>query len=213
MRYERLLLPLLPFSLVLGALSVISAACGGGTTTSSSGAGGGGAAGDCFDYSSFDAGAKVSFPNDVVPIFQNSCALSIACHTCDTSTNPQCTNSTYKPFLGIPMGMVPSMNQLAAIISSTVGQAADLQLSTVDQSTMVGNPDMKIITAGDPGQSFMMYKLDGAFPMTPTNNEVTCMTLTCAKSSTCGQAMPSAGMPLADRDVIRRWIAQGASAN
>jgi hypothetical protein len=209
MRYERLLLPLLPFSLVLGALSVISAACGG--TTSSGG--GGGTAGDCFDYSSFDAGANVSFPNDVVPIFQNSCALSIACHTCDTTTNPQCTNSTYKPFLGVPSGSTASMNQLTAIIGQTVGVKADLQLSTVDQMTMVGNPDMNIITARDPAHSFMMYKLDGAFPMNPTNNEVTCMTLTCAGTQTCGQAMPSAGMPLADREVIRRWIAQGASPN
>jgi hypothetical protein len=77
---------------------------------------------------------------------------------------------------------------------------------------MVGNPDMKIIAAGDPAHSFMMYKLDGDPTAADMSAEVSCPTLTCAANKTCGGSMPSGGpqlMPM-DRDIIRRWIAQGA---
>jgi hypothetical protein len=209
MRNDRFFVPLLPASLLLGALGIVSAACGG-----SSGAGGGGS-NDCFNYSGFNSMTPaVSFKTDVLPIFRGSCALSVACHGCDTATDPTCTNSGYKPYLGTGLtDAAPTPTQIMAILSSTVGAPASLQLSTIDSTTMVGNPDMDIVKAGDPAHSFMMYKLDGNFPTTPSNNEVTCSSLTCASHQTCGQAMPSLGMTLASRDTIRRWIAQGAQNN
>jgi hypothetical protein len=185
------------------------------STSTSSGAGGSATSNDCFAYATFDAGAPVSFKTDVAPIFQGSCALSTACHTCDRSANPTCTNSTYTPFLGVPAGDAgaPTAAVLAAVIASTVGKPAVTQVSLADGMTMVGNPSMDIIKAGDPANSFMMYKLDGAFPTTPTTNDVTCSTLTCDITQTCGEAMPAGGSQLAARDTIRRWIAQGAQNN
>jgi hypothetical protein len=208
MRNERLLLPLLPLSLLLGAFGLVSAACG----SSSSG----GTAGDCFDYSTFTGTTPaVTFSTDVLPIFRRSCALSIACHGSDPMS-PGSTMSGYLPYLGTATtDSAPTAAQLTAIRSSTVGQAATLQTSSIDPSMMVGNPDMKIITAGDPKNSFMMYKLDGSFPTPPDGTEVSCATLTCAAGETCGGAMPSAGPSLAAADIltIRRWIAQGATTD
>jgi hypothetical protein len=170
--------------------------------------------GDCYDYSTFNGTSpKVSFKTDVLPIFQQGCALSTACHGCDAAANPGCTASVYTPFLGVPTTAgVPTAAQIAAIIASAVGKPAALQTSNLDGTTMVGNPDMSIVKAGDPANSFLMYKLDGAFPAVPTNDDVTCPKLTCAGTMTCGEAEPSGGpqLPAAQRDTIRRWIAQGA---
>jgi len=210
MRHERILLPLLPLSLLLGAIGLVAAACGG----SSSGGGGGSAAGDCYDYTTFTGTTPVvTFSTDVLPIFRQSCGISSACHGCDAVNNPGCTTPGYQPFLGVSMAdPTPTAAQIAAIFSTTVGKPALLQTSTIDPSSMVGNPDMSIVKAGDPANSFLTYKLDGAFPASPDNSEVTCSTLTCAAGMTCGGAMPSGGPNLAsaDRDTIRRWIAQGA---
>jgi hypothetical protein len=179
--------------------------------TSSSGSSGSGNP-DCFDYSTFNgASPAVSFKADVVPIFAQSCAVSVACHGCNAVG---CKVGGFTPFLG-PTAGAPSTAQIAAIIASTVGQPAVLQISTLDQTTMVGNPDMSIVKAGDPAHSFMTYKLDGNFPTAPTMDDVNCPELTCAGTMTCGLAEPSAGsqLPAAQRDVIRRWIAQGAQNN
>jgi hypothetical protein len=209
MRNDRLLLPLLPLSLLVGAFGLVSSSCGGGSS--------GGSNSDCFDYSGF-AGTTptVSFSHDVLPIFRTSCGVSSVCHGCDTSADPACTNPGFKPFLGIPMGgAAPSAAQIAAIITSTVGAPASVQAGTTADGKMVGNPDMSIVTAGDAQHSFLTYKLDGNFPSPATSNDVSCSTLTCASTESCGQAMPSAGMqlPSAERDIIRRWIIQGAQNN
>jgi hypothetical protein len=64
---------------------------------------------------------------------------------------------------------------------------------------------MDVIKAGDPANSFMLYKLDA----TP---DVNCSVLTCAANMTCLLPMPydDAQLSLATRDIIRRWITQGA---
>jgi hypothetical protein len=199
-----------------GMATSTSSSTSAGTSTSSSSSSGSGNT-DCFDYSTFNgASPAVSFKTDVVPIFAQSCALSTACHGCDAAVNPACKTGTYTPFLGVaPPGTALSTAQIAAIIASTVGQPAVLQISTLDGTTMVGNPDMSIVKAGNPAASFMTYKLDGNFPSVPTMDDVNCPKLTCAATMTCGLAEPSAGtqLPAAQRDVIRRWIAQGAQNN
>lgn len=210
MRTQRFTLPLLSLSILLGAFGLVSAACGG---SSSSGGGGGSAAGDCFDYTGFDGTTPaVTFAADVLPIFQGLCGLSSACHGCNAVGTPGCTSPGYQPFLGVSL-TDPKMTtaQIAAIFATAVGQPAQLQTSTIDGS-MVGNPSMSIIKASDPANSFLLYKIDGSFPSTPDNSEVTCSTLTCAADMSCGGAMPSGGPALSstDRDTIRRWIAQGA---
>ncbi|MCA9586684.1 MAG: hypothetical protein KC657_15120 [Myxococcales bacterium] len=58
---------------------------------------------------------------------------------------------------------------------------------------------MNVATPGDPAKSFVMHKLDGDQ-----------CTVTCVKGG-CGDRMPPDGqLPVETRDVIRRWIAQGA---
>jgi hypothetical protein len=208
MRNRRLFLGLLPLSILLGAFGLGAAACG----SSSSG----GSAGDCYDYTSFvGTTPTVSFKTQVLPIFQMSCALSTSCHGCDPTATPGCTTGGISPFLGTPtMDGSMSPAQIAAVISQVTGSATT-QVSTVDPPAKVGNPDMKIVVPGSPQTSFMMYKLDGDPTATDPNMEVTCATLTCTADNSCGLAMPSGGpqLPSTDRDIIRRWIAQGAMNN
>lgn len=186
MRNPRLILGLLPLSLLLGAFGLVSAAC-------SSASGG---ANDCFDYTGFNATTPtVSFKTDVLPIFRNSCGLSSVCHGSTTPVAP--AQHYYGPKNSDPL---PSAAEITAILAGAVG------VKSVDE------PDMNIITAGDPSQSFMMYKLDGD-PQDPTS--VNCAKLACVAKKTCLTAMPQAGniLPAATRDTIRRWIAQGAKDN
>jgi hypothetical protein len=210
MRNDRLALWVLSFPVLFGAFGLATAACGG-----SGGSGAGGStAGDCYDYTTFDSTSPATtFMADVVPIFQGSCALSTSCHGCDGVSDPGCTNPGIKPFLGVQKAATLTAPQLATIIAGTVGQPANAQPSTIDPTVMVGNPNMSIIVAGSPQQSFMMYKLDGDPTLSDMNNQVTCATLTCAGTMSCGAAMPSGGPQLAqtERDTIRRWIAQGAT--
>jgi hypothetical protein len=211
MRNERLLLPLLPISLLLGAFGLVSAACGGSSSSGSSGS----PTSDCVEDANYGTTPAVNFKTDVLPIFQGSCGLSTACHGCDGVGTPGCTTPGYQPFLGVSLADPPmTTGQIAAIISSAVGQPAILQPSAIDGS-MVGNSDMSIIKASDPANSFMMYKLSGSFPTTPDSTEVTCSTLTCAAAQSCGGAMPSGGPALAASDIatIGRWIAPGATTD
>ncbi len=199
MQNQRLLLSLLPFSLLLGALGVVSAACSGSSSSSGSGAAGGGSAagGDCFDYSSFDAGASVSFSNDVVPIWRVSCGLSMSCHGNPTPT------VAGQHYYGPAMGTTLTPADLMTIHDDTVGTAS------------IDEPDMDVVKAGDPAHSFMMYKLDG--DPTDINSGVSCTKLQCAIASPngCLLSMPQGGpeLSLTERNTIRSWIAQGALDN
>lgn len=58
------------------------------------------------------------------------------------------------------------------------------------------------VVPGDPGKSFLMRKVDG---------DQCTLAAACEKGS-CGDTMPLGNplLPVAERDVIRRWIAQGA---
>ncbi len=73
-------------------------------------------------------------------------------------------------------------------------------------------PSMNLVTAGNPAQSFMMLKLDGCqdsagLTCTPQPGAVS--------SSACGDPMPQASPILTsdERNLFRRWIAQGAQSN
>jgi hypothetical protein len=63
-------------------------------------------------------------------------------------------------------------------------------------------PSMQYVTPGDPDKSFIMHKLDGD----------QCVVAESCADGTCGNSMPDGNALLAEeqRDVIRRWIAQGA---
>jgi hypothetical protein len=186
MRNERLLLGLLPLSVVCGAFGLVaSASCGSGSGVN-----------DCFDYTTFKSTTPtVSFKNEVLPIFRNSCGLSDSCH--GTPNPPAPAQRYYGPKKSAP---TPSATEITAILMNLVGV------------TSVDEPDMKLIDPGHPETSFMMYKLDGD-PQDPSS--VNCSRLKCAATQTCLQAMPQSGntLPAATRDTIRQWIAQGAMDN
>jgi hypothetical protein len=175
------------FLLLVGAAGV-------GSTSLSACGNSGGTGGDCYDYTSTDLTTPAaSFKSDVLPIFRQSCGLSTSCHG-DPSGGSLPGQHFYGPSNSAP---APSADDIQAIMDQSVGKAS------------TANPDMVVIKAGDPANSFMMYKLDGD----PTAVDgVTCGTLTCSKDMSCLLAMPSGGpqLPAETRDIIRRWIAQGA---
>ena len=78
-------------------------------------------------------------------------------------------------------------------------------------SAIVGRPSgelgsMSFVTPGDPARSYLMHKLDGD----------QCMFETQCTSPGCQHSMPSdleVLLSVSERDIVRRWIAQGAQAN
>jgi hypothetical protein len=131
----------------------------------------------------------VSLATDVMPLFQHSCGIAGA--TCHGSPNDPMQG---RPFLDYADGGADA----ATVLSGIVGQP-----STED-------PQMVLVKAGDPANSFMMHKLDG---------DQCTLASACAKGQSqypdCGQPMPYSSQALeqSQLDTIRRWIAQGAKNN
>ena len=92
-------------------------------------------------------------------------------------------------------------------LGGTALPAAEIQ-AIFDQNVGVAsveNPDMKLVDPGHPEASFLMFKLDG----------VECDALTCAKQTknACKDLMPLGNTKPMDadkREIVRRWIKQGA---
>jgi hypothetical protein len=92
--------------------------------------------------------------------------------------------------------------------SLTIGATAADATST--RKALVGVPSgelasMPYVTPGKPEQSFLMHKMDGD----------QCVYDNMCASSYCGLTMPNgvAQLSVPTRDVVRRWIAQGAADN
>jgi hypothetical protein len=134
----------------------------------------------CVDYAppaGFDAlSPKVSFANDVAPIFKQSCAFS-TCHGATTGT----ANGV---FLGSDSARVRT-----GLLSE---QPSEL-------------PSMPFVTPGDPRQSYLMRKMDAS----------QCALDAQCTDGSCQGSMPKDqdSLPVETRDVVRRWIAQGAQDN
>jgi hypothetical protein len=63
---------------------------------------------------------------------------------------------------------------------------------------------MPYVSAGDPARSYLMHKIDGD----------QCMFETACANHDCAHSMPFDGMmAIETRDIVRRWIAQGAPDN
>ena len=155
------------------ALAALSSSCTSSSSGSSSGA-------TCTDYqppAGFDATTPaVSFANDVMPIFGQSCAFS-TCH-----------GSTTGPANGVFLG-----KDAARVFTAIVSVRGD-ELQT-----------MPFVTPGDPRASYLMRKMDGS----------QCALDAQCTGGSCQLSMPK-NQPLlevAQRDIVRRWIAQGAKQN
>jgi hypothetical protein len=127
---------------------------------------------------------KVSFANDVAPIFARSCALGGA--TCHGTPK----GATGIVFLGLVDGGVPA----STIRSGLVGV-----LTSVLHS-------MSYVTPGDPSQSFLMHKMDGDQCLFDSQ----CVGKYCGMLMPQTADTP---LEVDTRDTVRRWIVQGALDN
>jgi hypothetical protein len=126
----------------------------------------------------------VSFKNDVLPIAVLSCAFS-SCHGLTGGGNN-----------GIYWGSKTDPNDPSAIRAGVVGVKS------------LEDPSMAFVTPGDPANSYVMHKLDG-------DNCTLADACKAGNRGDCGDTMPQQSdlLPVDKRDVIRRWIAQGAPDN
>jgi hypothetical protein len=192
------------FGVALG-MAVVTSGCSSSTTSGGSvdaGSGDTGGGGDvgvvcppgvgCAPPSppSTDLTTPVSFKTDVVPIFQMSCSLSSSCHS-EKVGGPSLV------YLGGSLMVPPDPT---GIMKATVN-VKSIEL-----------PTMNYVTPSDLENSYLMHKMDGDL----------CQFTTCSNNPVpmCGVVMPMAGCALeavnggpSPRDVVRRWIAQGAQNN
>lgn len=148
-----------------------------------------------FDYASVVLDTPdVSFESDVFPILRRSCGLSSVCHGSETS-------SAAKLYLG------PKKSDTVTVIDTVLYQKIIDGVANVPSKTA---PEMDLIEPGDPSKSFLMLKMDGCHDVAG----LACTPQPKSKSGAkCGDRMPQGNSSLCadDRDVIRRWIAQGAA--
>jgi hypothetical protein len=150
---------------------------------------------------------EVSFQKDIRPIFEQSCSITASCH-------------------GQKSGAIATSGLIYLGASDGGTDAAEILQGIVG----VGSPEntsQSIVKAGDPGNSYMMHKLDS--DMCQYVNA--CNATKVAAFVECGLGMPYASPQLCldsqtdcvktqsitqqygERDQIRRWIAQGAKNN
>lgn len=177
---------------VAGAALLLSAACGSEDEPKDDGCG----SQSCpYDYSKFDGQTPVvSFSADVLPILRQGCGLSSVCHGDPAKAK---ADLYLGPKLSAPD---PTAAERQAIVDGIVGVASQTA------------PSLSVVAAGDPENSFLMLKMDGCHNVpglvcTPQPGAET--------NGACGDPMPQTGdlRCKADRDTVRRWIAQGAKAD
>jgi hypothetical protein len=175
----------------LGMAVITAVGCKGGSGGCDAGGGPPVTAQKCYDYATcYKPSTKsVSFKSDVLPVFEQSCSLSMSCH--GTASSPT-TSAGYQPYLGkTSMDTTPS--DVSKILMLIVGQPSPTATNE------------KIVDPGHPETSFLMQKMDGT---------VMCSSIQCI-SAGCGTSMPQnvEPLPAATRDKIRDWIKQGAQNN
>ncbi len=145
-------------------------------------------------------------------------ASAIACNGSDggrtcTEYNPPAGFDPQTPTVTFKADIAPIFDLSCAFTAchGTNGNPNGVYLPKGDPALMYTNifdvrasklPTMSFVKPGDPKQSFLMRKLDG---------DHCTLDAQCTNGS-CGDRMPrnDESLPDADRDKIRRWIAQGA---
>ncbi len=156
-----------------------------------------------FDYSSWSGDSpETKFEEHVLPILQRACNASV-CH--DQS----------KPKAGMFLGTC-----LPGKCPYDTPLTADDRTTIIDKNLLVASktlPDMQRVVPGDPEHSFIMYKIDGCLDpkLFSTACDVQPGTVDEANPPVCGDPMPRGSDYLCsdERDLLRRWIAQGAQNN
>jgi hypothetical protein len=184
--------PLLALASILAALTAACSSTSGNHAAGDGGSGGEDAGADvCEPYvSTADLTTPtVSFGSDILPIVQPSCA--IAGSTCHGTTSSEQE--------GLYLGNYDGGTDASFVLQGLVGV------------TSVEDPQMVIVKAGDPSNSYMMHKLDGD----QCTQAAACNAVPHNQYPNCGDQMPysSPALDVSTRDTIRRWIAQGAKNN
>lgn len=144
----------------------------------------------CEPYvSDADLSVPVSFATNVAPLFMSNCGIGggVTCHGAGNAS----------PFLGEADGG----SDAATILDSIVGVEAG------------EDPEMDFIAPNQPGQSYLMHKIDGD---QCTLSDECALSIYNEYYPGCGASMPflpHALLPTSLRDQVRAWIAQGAQNN
>lgn len=112
------------------------------------------------------------------------------------------------PIFGMSCGLSVSCH------GATTGNANGVFLNKTDPAKIYANivskagdelPSMDFVTPGDPRNSYLMRKMDAS----------QCALDSQCTGGTCESSMPQNldSLPVETRDVVRRWIAQGAQNN
>jgi hypothetical protein len=214
------------FILVAIASALALAACskssdgGGGSTAADTGA----APADCkhIDYSSYGAGDAVSFKDDVLPIFGLSCTVS-GCHRPDQheaglNLGYRCTfDTTAKWKCAFPATETNDPTDFSKAHPLDAKIVSDVYTSVMAAATTVDNGTVKRVVPKDPGNSFLLLKLDDQ----ENDKGYACTNQDKSHEDNpgpCGVSMPQGAATLCDSDrdkfdAIARWIAQGAPNN
>jgi hypothetical protein len=148
-----------------------------------------------------------------------ACSSPTSGASCETYVVPASFDPT-KPTVSFTSDVLPIFEASCGLSTSCHGAQTGPRIFLGSRSTpfdpmrvlgdVVGVPSsdlpaMNYVTAGDPSQSFLMHKMDGDQCM---------LTAKCANND-CGLSMPQNNdvLEVAKRDVVRRWIAQGAQNN
>jgi hypothetical protein len=134
---------------------------------------------------------------------------------CAAYVPPAGTDLTLPP-VQLQRDVVPILSRSCAFVSchgAASGENNGLYLGTDGarvHAEAVGRPagelpSMRYVAPGDPAESYVMHKIDGD----------QCTLAARCEGGDCGVSMPEGSdrMAIRDRDVVRRWIAQGAKGD
>jgi hypothetical protein len=148
------------------------------------------ALGSCPVNDDVPEGPEVSFRRDLLVPIQRNCS-DAPCHGRETGGGASL-------FLSPP---VPAVVDATLMIERLVGVASQTA------------PELALVAPGSPSRSFLVLKVEGC---QNASLGITCRAQPGARTTApCGDTMPQAARPLcnADRELLRRWIQQGARDN
>ena len=152
----------------------------------------------CSSSSGHDPGAEVSFATDVMPIFQQSCALAV----CHGQANNAAVENLY---LGDGTNNTPDV--IARVYEGIVGVPS------------LEDPTMSVVTASSAAKSYLSFKLAGQQgQLSAQCAKAAAPCADCAEPTPCGSFMPFGGTVFSQESpaqfaTIQNWIAQGAKNN